>query len=679
MTVVLSESAAIPNEPLSAAASLDVSLSFPYNSDFVEPMDLGVGFETSAHAPALPSVAQTAGPSESGGPRLGFTCGTKCQRFKPSNLEPWLPFFKSRQDFVLAELIMEVEMNQGQIKCLLKLFEECLKDKRPITLSSHLDIRGAWERASAQLTPFEYKTISVPYGSVDHEFTVPHRPLWNWANDLILDAQLAPHFEWDAQKVFKHDGENTTRVYDEPWTANVFWDIQSQIPVGARLLCFILYADKAKLSSFGTAKSYPVIACCVNLPAEIRNSNGVGGGRVVGWLPIIQEPPAHTGKPTFINFKHEVWHHAFHCVIKSLIEPSKTGCWLNGIDGKPNLYYPAITMSSADYEEQCIMALNRGTGGKWPCLVCFITKEKLSDFSKRWEKRTVLDTQQKLLHARGLNKGTSNAYLSEFGIRDVDNVFWLVNNLDPYRALSFDRLHSNNSGLFGYHMWRNFKALVNEIGRDAAAKVDQQFGLIPYGAKYEDISKVVVFVAQNIIPQDNQEGRQLLLCLRSFSFLDLLLSFKVHTEQTILAGQKEIKQFGSYIWEYAGLTLTSLDSDVLSDADDSDPDKDKDKDKNWNFPKLHALLHSFDDVLAKGASRNYNTKPNEKMHGPMKKYYLNRMNFKNVAPQILKFEHTTFIAALIRAQIDQVDANMWKQKTDSDDSDDEDDKQHARL
>lgn len=63
--------------------------------------------------------------------------------------------------------------------------------------------------------------------------------------------------------------------------------MQSQIPESARPLCFILYADKAKLSSFGTEKSYPVVARCANLPTDIRNSNGVGGGRVVGWLPIV--------------------------------------------------------------------------------------------------------------------------------------------------------------------------------------------------------------------------------------------------------------------------------------------------------------------------------------------------------------------------------------------------------
>jgi hypothetical protein len=56
--------------------------------------------------------------------------------------------------------------------------------------------------------------------------------------------------------------------------------------------------------------------------------------------------------------------------------------------------------------------------------------------------------------------------------------------------------------------------------------------------------------------------------------------------------------------------------------------------KNWNFPKLHMTTHIFDDIEAKGATRNYNTKPNEQMHGPLKDWYLNRTNFKNVAEQV---------------------------------------------
>jgi hypothetical protein len=59
------------------------------------------------------------------------------------------------------------------------------------------------------------------------------------------------------------------------------------MPEHACPIALILYADKAKLSTFSTAKGYPIIARFGNLPANIRNSDGVGGGRVVGWLPIV--------------------------------------------------------------------------------------------------------------------------------------------------------------------------------------------------------------------------------------------------------------------------------------------------------------------------------------------------------------------------------------------------------
>jgi hypothetical protein len=31
------------------------------------------------------------------------------------------------------------------------------------------------------------------------------------------------------------------------------------------------------------------VARCANLPIDIRNGEGVGGGRVVGWLPIVSK------------------------------------------------------------------------------------------------------------------------------------------------------------------------------------------------------------------------------------------------------------------------------------------------------------------------------------------------------------------------------------------------------
>lgn len=56
--------------------------------------------------------------------------------------------------------------------------------------------------------------------------------------------------------------------------------------------------------------------------------------------------------------------------------------------------------------------------------------------------------------------------------------------------------------------------------------------------------------------------------------------------------------------------------------------------KNWQFPKDHSYGHGARDIREKGVTRNYNTKPNEKLHGLLKSTYRNRSNFKNVDDQV---------------------------------------------
>lgn len=57
-------------------------------------------------------------------------------------------------------------------------------------------------------------------------------------------------------------------------------------------------------------------------------------------------------------------------------------------------------------------------------------------------------------------------------------------------------------------------------------------------------------------------------------------------------------------------------------------------DKNWQFIKAHTYGHGARDIRQKGVTRNYNTKPHEKLHGLLKDIYQNRTNFKNVGEQV---------------------------------------------
>ena len=49
---------------------------------------------------------------------------------------------------------------------------------------------------------------------------------------------------------------------------------------------------------------------------------------------------------------------------------------------------------------------------------------------------------------------------------------------------------------------------------------------------------------------------------------------------------------------------------------------------------MHLVRHLFDDIEAKGVTRNYTSKTFEKMHGPLAETYQRVTNFKDVASQV---------------------------------------------
>jgi len=50
---------------------------------------------------------------------------------------------------------------------------------------------------------------------------------------------------------------------------------------------------------------------------------------------------------------------------------------------------------------------------------------------------------------------------------------------------------------------------------------------------------------------------------------------------------------------------------------------------------MHLIQHLFDDIEAKGVTRNYTSKTFETMHGSMGATYLRMTNFKDVGRQVI--------------------------------------------
>ncbi|KAJ8580971.1 hypothetical protein M405DRAFT_887350 [Rhizopogon salebrosus TDB-379] len=382
------------------------------------------------------------------------------------------------------------------------------------------------------------------------------------------------------------------------------------------------------------------------------------GGRLVGWLPIVPEDSDEDGKLSYTNLKRVVWHESFLILLETIILISKTGFAHECYDGILRWLFPLILILSADYEEQCVMALIRGFGSDCPCPVCLIPKKQLTDHSTTYPMHTVEDAQAGLqLWSR--DRAAGEAELKKQSLRPVKNSFWKVQRSNPHHALAQDPLHAYHGGLWGRHMFVEIKAHLEALGRTAEKKLDDQFDAFPRwrnlnhfshvtnvaysdGNKFQDISKQILYAAQNVLTRRADEaGYALLKCIASYLHIDMYVSLDVHTERTIAAGEAEILVFQKLLDEYI---------EALGDKSM----------KNWNFPKAHSAKHVFTDIREKGAARNFSTRPNEGQHGPIKRAFTRQTNGKDIANQILRLDHMTLVSELIRSRVNYVDEQRRK-------------------
>ncbi|KAJ7263229.1 hypothetical protein B0H12DRAFT_1069079 [Mycena haematopus] len=155
--------------------------------------------------------------------------------------------------------------------------------------------------------------------------------------------------------------------------------------------------------------------------------------------------------------------------------------------------------------------------------------------------------------------------------------------------------------------------------------------------KHEDISKMIVLTSHNILQRTID--KLLLQICRCYQELSLYVTMKLQAEDRIRSGEEVFKRFGCLLKAYI-------------DKSSRIPGLDE---KNYNFPKIHAHQHMFDDIRREGVSRNFGARIDEALHGPSRAIYQRQTNFKNVAPQILKHEHRTMIGKRIRGQIKDLD------------------------
>jgi len=169
------------------------------------------------------------------------TCTLSSKEFKASlsdnsgPMEPpdnqlWL-LFCSREDFEFAELVHDASLNWPQIEKLIKLIQHCQSVLGSLTFHKYSNLKDSLKDASRILTPRNYlfspclnlTSIYTAFNlqfqcySVNRKFEGEEKtyetwchPLWSWVMDHLINPDLVKQFEWDAQKVSRHNGQSSS-------------------------------------------------------------------------------------------------------------------------------------------------------------------------------------------------------------------------------------------------------------------------------------------------------------------------------------------------------------------------------------------------------------------------------------------------------------------------------------
>ncbi|KAG1831089.1 hypothetical protein EV424DRAFT_1343214 [Suillus variegatus] len=274
------------------------------------------------------------------------------------------------------------------------------------------------------------------------------------------------------------------------------------------------------------------------------------------------------------------------------------------------------------------MLLTRGIMSLWPCPICLVSRNDLWDTSKSYCRQTSKESQAVINAVR--KKETfeeREELLKEQVLRLIENAFWAVAFTCVHRALSHDHCHFNHGGLWSCHLWVELQKYVVTLGRAQVLQVDNRFEDFPCWRNLRHPNQVIgVTFTDSSVHED-------------ISKMDMYAALEVHTGQYNRGGET----YGSSV--------------------------------HSTHEELELSQTAHDDIYSttlrlKVPHCNYNTKPNKQMHRPLKDWYLNWTNFKNVAEQILRIDHWLLVADDIGRRISDFDEYLQR-KSDSDGEDDD--------
>ncbi|KAF8341591.1 uncharacterized protein EI90DRAFT_2905164, partial [Cantharellus anzutake] len=233
-----------------------------------------------------------------------------------------------------------------------------------------------------------------------------------------------------------------------------------------------IYADKSKLSTFGSVTGYPVIARLSILPHSIRNAKGTGGGCLIGWLPEASSGAEKCNQKAWATFQSYIYQQAMSEVLSSLHDVAYWGVQLRCADDILRRVFPFVYGLIANNQEGWTMLAMRGAKSLKPCTICLVPRDALHRLDMKYPRCSKSETSQIIRKAQTMAKGPAEELLQSYGLRAHESVFNQIHNSDPHWAISFDILHTWQEGVWGGHTVPIIQTLIPLLGLEVIARFE---------------------------------------------------------------------------------------------------------------------------------------------------------------------------------------------------------------
>ncbi|KAH9043546.1 hypothetical protein EDB83DRAFT_2227861 [Lactarius deliciosus] len=504
----------------------------------------------------------------------------------------WAPF-RSQCDWEFARWAKTCGATASAVTALLAIPE--LVDKLGLSYRTSMELNSIIDKTLPGRPAFQCEDLDI--GGERLQFH--YREIIPSIQAIFGNPEFARELVFAPERHYT-DAERTCRVYNEMYTADWWWSVQTSLEArrpGATVIPLIISSDKTQLTLFRNKEAYPVYMGIGNIPKDVRRKPSRYAQMLIGYIPTTK-----LAGITNMAARRRAVANLFHSCMEKVLGPihayGETGIAMLSGDGTWRRCHPIFATFVGDYPEQGLVTCTRY--GR--CPKCLVPADQLGNYTNFPARNHVEMVDTYMSASEDIRR--FRAVCHEVGLKALFRPFWNAFPLvDIFLSITPDVLHQLLQGVVK-HVKAWLIAIFGTAEIDARCRSlppNHHITLFPKGIttlsrisgkEHKNICRFLIGLIIDLAIPGGQLPSRVIRAVRALLDFVYLAQYPSHTSQTLQRLEECLARFHE-------------NKDVFIDLGVR---------RHMRIPKLHSLLHYRSSITLFGTTDNYNTEQSERLH-----------------------------------------------------------------